>query len=73
MGRRGIPTPESEVPFFYAAESAPADSPAQMPSARASMEPEEEPVKRSLLRAGMTVLWMILLAAGYAWRACSPE
>lgn len=32
---------------------------------------DEEPVRRSLLRAGMTVLWMVLLAAGYAWRACS--
>lgn len=37
------------------------------------VEPEEEPVRRSLLRAGMTVVWMILLAAGYAWRACSSS
>jgi len=36
-----------------------------------AMEADEEPVRRSLLRAGMTVLWMVLLAAGYAWRACS--
>ena len=37
----------------------------------AAIEPEEGPARRSLLRAGMTVMWMILLAAGYAWRACS--
>lgn len=35
------------------------------------VEPEEEPARRSFLRAGMTFVWMILLAAGYAWRACS--
>jgi hypothetical protein len=34
---------------------------------------DEEPVKRSLLRAGMTLVWMVLLAAGYAWRACSQQ
>lgn len=34
---------------------------------------EEEPMRRSMLRAGMTLLWMILLAAGYAWRTCSPQ
>lgn len=34
---------------------------------------EEEPVRRSLIRAGMTVLWMVLLAAGYAWRSCSQQ
>ena len=34
---------------------------------------EEEPVRRSLIRAGMTVVWMVLLAAGYAWRACSQS
>jgi hypothetical protein len=33
----------------------------------------EEPVRRSLVRAGMTVVWMVLLAAGYAWRACSQQ
>jgi hypothetical protein len=36
-------------------------------------EEEQEPVRRSLLRAGMTVVWMVLLAAGYAWRACSQQ
>jgi hypothetical protein len=34
---------------------------------------EEAEPRRSLLRAGMTVLWMVLLAAGYAWRACSQN
>ena len=42
------------------------------PVSDAPLEPEEEPARRSLLRGGMTVIWMILLAAGYAWRACSP-
>ena len=36
-----------------------------------ALESEEAPARRSPLRAGMTVIWMILLAAGYAWRACS--
>ena len=36
-----------------------------------ALEPEVAPAPRSPLRAGMTVMWMILLAAGYAWRACS--
>jgi hypothetical protein len=36
-------------------------------------EPEETPTRGSLMRAGMTVLWMVLLAAGYAWRACSQN
>ena len=45
--------------------------PAAGDPANEPIELEEEPVKRSLLRAGMTVLWMVLLAAGYAWRACS--
>ena len=27
--------------------------------------------RRSLLRAGMSVLWMVVLAGAYAWRACS--
>lgn len=45
------------------------------PAASASSDPsvEEEPVRRSMIRAGMTVLWMVLLAAGYAWRACSQQ
>jgi len=37
------------------------------------VEPEEEPARRSLLRAGMTFVWMILLAGAYAWRACSEQ
>jgi hypothetical protein len=37
------------------------------------VEAQEAPAGRSLLRAGMTVVWMILLAAGYAWRACSQQ
>ena len=32
---------------------------------------EDEPGKRSLLRAGMSVVWMILLAAGYLWKSCT--
>ena len=34
---------------------------------------EEEPGRRSMLRTAMTVLWMILLIAGYAWRTCSSQ
>ncbi len=62
--------------FGEAAQLPPQSTPS--PSFRSGSDPandpielEEEPVKRSLLRAGMTVLWMVLLAAGYAWRACS--
>ena len=47
--------------------------PPELPSSEATTEPEEEPGRRSVLRAGMTVLWMVLLAAGYAWRACSSS
>jgi hypothetical protein len=43
----------------------------ELPSEDATTEPEEAPARGSLMRAGMTVLWMVLLAAGYAWRACS--
>ena len=32
---------------------------------------DEEPGGRSLLRAGMSVIWMILLAAGYLWKSCT--
>ena len=31
----------------------------------------EEPGRRSLLRAGMSVVWMILLAGGYLWKSCT--
>lgn len=34
-------------------------------------EAQEGAGSRSLLRAGMSVLWMIVLAGAYAWRACS--
>ena len=44
-----------------------------LPVSESALEPEAVPARRSLLRAGMTVLWMILLAAGYAWRACSQQ
>jgi len=43
-----------------------------LPVGNPEEQTEEQPARRSLLRAGMTVVWMILLAAGYAWRACSP-
>ncbi len=44
-----------------------------LPFAESGTETEEAPARRSLLRAGMTVVWMILLAGGYAWRACSQQ
>ena len=60
--------PLAPTPLFYAEkeEAASFDLPVS-----GAVEPGEEPQRRSLLRAGMTVVWMILLAAGYAWRACS--
>ena len=68
--RRGA-EPEAFAPIItFGSETAgplPFDGPSE-----ASAE-EAEPMRRSLLRAGMTVLWMILLAAGYAWRACSQN
>ncbi len=56
------------VPIEARPVTGPVASPAEVP-----LEESEEPVRRSLLRAGMTVLWMVLLAAGYAWRACSQQ
>jgi len=40
---------------------------------RSDESAEEEPGRRSALRTAITVLWMILLIAGYAWRACSSQ
>ena len=34
-------------------------------------EEEEEAPRRRGLRAGMSVVWMILLAAGYIWQNCA--
>lgn len=32
---------------------------------------EEEAPRRGFLRAGMSVVWMLLLAAGYIWQNCA--
>jgi hypothetical protein len=32
---------------------------------------EEETPRRRGLRAGMSVIWMLLLAAGYVWQTCA--
>ena len=34
---------------------------------------EAEPVRRSMMRAGMTFLWFVLIAGFTAWRACSQN
>ena len=72
--RRGA-APEAELlaalPLSYTNEAGTLAATPNLPVTGAALEPEEEPQRRSLLRAGMTVMWMILLAGGYAWRACS--
>ncbi len=73
---RRSPEPEAEplaaIPLVYN-QAGTVTATTDLPVRGAAVEPEEEPVRRSLLRAGMTVMWMILLAAGYAWRACSQQ
>ena len=58
-------------PLSYSNEAGSLTALPDLPVPDGAVEPEEEPGRRSLLRAGMTVMWMILLAGGYAWRACS--
>ncbi len=74
--RRGA-APEAQllaaIPLSYTSEAGMLEVTPDLPVGGAAVEPEEEPTRRSLLRAGMTVMWMILLAAGYAWRACSQQ
>lgn len=65
--------PLAGLPLSYSYENGPVMVASEVPVAGATTEPDEEPARRSILRAGMTILWMILLAAGYAWRACSQE
>ena len=60
------------TPISYGGERAAAAAvDADRQASEDPLEPEEEPARRSFLRSGMTFVWMILLAAGYAWRACS--
>jgi hypothetical protein len=61
----------SVSPVTFEHEMSTASAVPDLPVSGAALEPEEEPVRRSFLRAGMTIVWMVLLAAGYAWRACS--
>lgn len=65
-----------DLPPFLAAEVGssqealpPAVSPVALEDSEAALE--AEPGRRSLLRAGMSVVWMILLAAGYLWKNCT--
>jgi len=37
---------------------------------RFSVEEEEETPRRRGLRAAMSLVWMLLLAAGYLWQSC---
>ena len=67
---------EGSAPSFPGAPFASASEPFAQAVAPAPVEEleaavEEQPGKRSLLRAGMSVVWMILLAAGYLWKSCS--
>jgi hypothetical protein len=74
--RHRVAAPEPEllaaIPLSYTTEAGNMAATPGLPMRGAAVEPEE-PTRRSLLRAGMTVMWMILLAAGYAWRACSQQ
>ena len=81
--RRGLRAARREPEFVLTPqgfEEVPAGGPAEIegplvagagPAMSGTGPVDEEPVRRSLMRAGMTVVWMVLLAAGYAWRACS--
>ncbi len=77
VSRHRVAAPEPELlaatPLSYTTEAGNMAATPSLPMRGAAVEPEEEPARRSLLRAGMTVMWMILLAAGYAWRACSQQ
>ena len=69
----GLALPEGTVPSFA---DAPFDPSPDLRPETAQVTPvgasgEEAPGKRSLLRAGMSVVWMILLAAGYLWKSCT--
>jgi hypothetical protein len=59
------------APLAFHDESARPAAVPEVPVYPMPVDSEEEPARRSLLRAGMTILWIVLLAAGYAWRACS--
>lgn len=61
------------IPLSYGNEAGTVTATPGLPVRGGGVEPDREPTRRSLLRAGMTVMWMILLAAGYAWRACSQQ
>ena len=75
--RWGAAAPEAELlaalPLSYTNEAGEIAATPSLPVRGDPLEPGEEPTRRSLLRAGMTVMWMILLAGGYAWRACSQQ
>ena len=40
-------------------------------AAMAEAEEEQETPRRRGLRAGMSMVWMVLLAAGYIWQNCA--
>jgi hypothetical protein len=75
MRDSGFALTDDSPPFLAAVlggpqEARPADGPP--PTLEASEAGlEEEPGRRSLLRAGMSVVWMILLAGGYLWKNCT--
>jgi hypothetical protein len=75
MRDSGLALRDDLPPFLTAAVGSPQEAPPPEASPLALEDSEalveEEPGRRSLLRAGMSVVWMILLAAGYLWKNCS--
>ena len=71
MRHTGEPELFGVAPLMFGNEVASAPELPDFPVSQAAVEPEAQPARRSILRAGMTVMWMVLLAGGYAWRACS--
>ncbi len=75
MRDSGFALGDDSPPFLTMAVGSPQEAlpPEASPLALEDSEAgtEEEPGRRSLLRAGMSVVWMILLAAGYLWKSCN--
>lgn len=57
-----------QMPSFGEASSNASPSPPMPPE---EFTGEEQPAGRSFLRAGMSVIWMVVLGAGYLWQSCT--
>lgn len=63
---------DSETPYFASSEDTHEEQLTHIgPGELAEAVDEEEAPRRGILRAGMSVLWMVLLAAGYIWQNCA--